>query len=71
MKRTINAFVSELRAFPVEITAYLDASRSFIATPDSSITVHTGLGTFELPWPLDETMPAIGASVLLTIEVPE
>ena len=71
MRITVYGFVSDLHAEPLEVTSHGDGSPRFRAAVDNYVTVHTGIDTFRLPWPIDGTMPAIAAEVRVTIEVDE
>ena len=66
-KQTVGAFVSGLKVSPVETSIYGDELQSWLPS-NEWIEVHTGLGTFDVPWPMGKPMPPVGTNVRLTIE---
>ncbi len=62
---TIRGFVSKLIVDPIETTPTGEERSWLPGYP--SVEVHTGLGTFEIPWTHDP-LPPLGNTVQLTIE---
>lgn len=66
-KQTIGAFISGLKVSSLETSTFGAELQSWVPSYES-IEVHTGLGTFDIPWPMGKPMPPVGTNVRLTIE---
>jgi len=69
-KYTISGFVSDTHATPIDVTTMdknPDNEAQYVSGPQT-ITVHSGLGSIELPWDA-HPMLKVGHPVTLTVEV--